>query len=139
KQLLAKLDTSIVNQDQRLQSLMKDRQRLQMLVNKVITNLDDIKLKGTTEPFANLKGRLPWPASGKVLRRFGTERVGNKLKWEGMLIASDAGAPVKAVHYGRVVFADYLRGHGLLIIVDHGTGFLSLYAHNQSLLKTLGE
>lgn len=139
RQLLAKLDKNIVSQDQRLKSYREDRSRLERLLSRVLNNVDDVKISGTSERFGNLKGRIPWPIQGSVLKTFGSERVGNKLRWEGMLISSPSGTPVKAVHYGRVIFSDYLRGHGLLIIVDHGTGFMSLYAHNQTLYKTLGE
>ncbi|VUD59567.1 Murein hydrolase activator EnvC [Thalassocella blandensis] len=139
RQLLAKLDKNIVSQDQRLKSLLEDRSRLERLLSQVLNNVDDVKLSGTSERFGSLKGQIPWPIKGRVLQTFGSDRIGNKLAWEGMLISSPAGTPVKAVHYGRVVFSDYLRGHGLLIIVDHGTGFMSLYAHNQTLYKTLGE
>ncbi len=139
KQLLAKLDTRIQNQDQQLRAKLEDRSRLQKLLTKVIENVADIKLTGNNKSFSQLKGQLPWPTRGKVVRRFGSNRVTNKMRWEGMLISSNAGEPVHAVHYGRVVFSDYLRGHGLLIIVDHGAGFLSLYAHNQALYKELGE
>lgn len=86
-----------------------------------------------------LKGELPWPASGQVINEFGTSRVAGKVNWEGIYIQGAMGAPVKAIARGKVVFADYLKGHGLLIIIDHGQGYLSLYAHNQSLAKKLGE
>ncbi len=138
KLLLAKLDTSIVNTDQRLQSVLEDRRQLQKLLTKVINNVDDVKIAGSTN-FSNLKGKLPWPAKGRLLHHYGSQRVGNKLKWEGVLIGSTEGTLISAIHHGRVVFADYLRGHGLLIIIDHGAGFMSLYAHNQTLYKTIGE
>lgn len=139
RQLLAKLNTNIANQDHKLKSLLEDRKQLEKVLRSVINNVDDVKIAGSNEPFGSLRGRIPWPLQGKLLERYGNQRVGNKLKWQGLLISSPAGTPVKAVHYGRVVFSDYLRGHGLLIIVDHGTGFMSLYAHNQTLYKTLGE
>lgn len=139
RQVLAKLDANIVNQDQRLNALLEDRKQLERLLKRVINNVDDVKISSNSKAFNSLKGAIPWPIQGKVLHTYGNRRVGDALKWQGMLISSPAGTPVKAVHYGRVVFSDYLRGHGLLIIVDHGTGFMSLYAHNQSLYKTIGE
>jgi murein hydrolase activator len=90
-------------------------------------------------PFSAQKGLLPWPASGRVTNRYGSARVEGKVSWDGIYIEGALGAPVRAVHRGRVVFADYLRGHGLLIILDHGGGYLSLYAHNQSLNKSVGD
>ncbi|HEY6530089.1 MAG TPA: peptidoglycan DD-metalloendopeptidase family protein [Cellvibrionaceae bacterium] len=86
-----------------------------------------------------LKGELPWPATGRLVNDFGSSRVAGKVNWEGIYIQGTMGAPVKAIARGKVVFADYLKGHGLLIIIDHGQGYLSLYAHNQSLSKKLGE
>ncbi|MEY4588233.1 MAG: hypothetical protein RL497_309 [Pseudomonadota bacterium] len=86
-----------------------------------------------------LKGELPWPASGRVVNDFGSSRVAGKVNWEGIYIQGAMGAPVKAIARGKIVFSDYLKGHGLLIIIDHGQGYLSLYAHNQNLYKKLGE
>ncbi|MFL0810065.1 MAG: peptidoglycan DD-metalloendopeptidase family protein [Agarilytica sp.] len=139
RQLLSKIEKQINNQDQKLRSKMEDRRQLQRLLSKVIENIADIKPENNNASFSSLKGSLPWPASGRVVRRFGSNRITNKMKWEGLLIKSNAGEPVRSVHYGRVVFSDYLRGHGLLIIVDHGAGYMSLYAHNQALYKELGE
>ncbi|WP_028238301.1 murein hydrolase activator EnvC family protein [Stutzerimonas azotifigens] len=91
-------------------------------------------------PFAEAKGRLPWPVDGRLVARYGTPRGGDaRSKWDGVLIGAAAGTPVRAVHGGRVVFADWLRGAGLLVILDHGNGYLSLYGHNQSLLRDAGE
>ncbi len=90
-------------------------------------------------PFAQARGKLPWPVDGRLLARFGTPRSDSRLKWDGVLIGAPAGTRVRAIHDGRVVFADWLRGAGLLLIVDHGGGYLSLYGHNQSLLKGAGE
>jgi len=89
--------------------------------------------------FASLKGKLPWPTDGRVLRNYGTPRVSDKMRWQGLLIGGNEGSPVRAVHHGRIVFSDYLRGQGLLLIIDHGAGYLTLYAHNQALYKELGE
>lgn len=90
-------------------------------------------------PFAQARGKLPWPVDGRLLARFGSPRDDGRLKWDGVLIGAAAGARVRAVHDGRVVFADWLRGAGLLVIIDHGGGYLSLYGHNQSLLKSAGD
>lgn len=91
-------------------------------------------------PFANAKGKLPWPVNGRVVARYGTPRGEDaRTKWDGVLIGATAGSQVRAVHGGRVVFADWLRGSGLLVILDHGNGYLTLYGHNQSLLKDAGD
>ncbi|MGE8496723.1 MAG: murein hydrolase activator EnvC family protein [Pseudomonas sp.] len=91
-------------------------------------------------PFASARGKLPWPVDGRLVARYGTPRGGDaRTKWDGVLIGATAGSQVRAVHGGRVVFADWLRGAGLLVILDHGNGYLSLYGHNQSLLKDAGD
>lgn len=92
------------------------------------------------DPFANAKGKLPWPVNGRLVARYGTPRGEDaRTKWDGVLIGASAGSQVRAVHGGRVVFADWLRGSGLLVILDHGNGYLTLYGHNQSLLKDAGD
>ncbi|KPW73760.1 Peptidase, M23/M37 family [Pseudomonas cannabina] len=91
-------------------------------------------------PFAEARGKLPWPVNGRLLARFGEARGDDeRTKWDGVMISAAAGSQVHAVHGGRVVFADWLRGAGLLVILDHGNGYLTLYGHNQSLLKSAGD
>ncbi|UCZ82115.1 murein hydrolase activator EnvC [Pseudomonas sp. L5B5] len=90
--------------------------------------------------FASARGKLPWPVDGRLLARFGETRGDDsRSKWDGVMISASAGSQVHAVHGGRVVFADWLRGAGLLVILDHGNGYLSLYGHNQTLLKEAGD
>ncbi|HGA2317921.1 TPA: murein hydrolase activator EnvC [Pseudomonas putida] len=90
--------------------------------------------------FSAARGKLPWPVNGRLLARFGDARGNDaRAKWDGVMISASPGTQVHAVHGGRVVFADWLRGAGLLVILDHGNGYLSLYGHNQSLLKSAGD
>ena len=90
--------------------------------------------------FSAARGKLPWPVNGRLLARFGETRGDDsRAKWDGVMISASAGSRVHAVHGGRVVFADWLRGAGLLVILDHGNGYLSLYGHNQTLLKSAGD
>ncbi|WP_426150547.1 murein hydrolase activator EnvC family protein [Pseudomonas sp. DC3000-4b1] len=89
--------------------------------------------------FAAARGKLPWPVDGRLLARFGETRDDERTRWDGVMIGAAAGSAVHAVHGGRVVFADWLRGAGLLVILDHGDGYLSLYGHNQTLLKSAGD
>ncbi|WP_028695694.1 murein hydrolase activator EnvC family protein [Pseudomonas cremoricolorata] len=90
--------------------------------------------------FSAARGKLPWPVNGRLLARFGDARGGDsRAKWDGVMISASPGTQVRAVHGGRVVFADWLRGAGLLVILDHGNGYLSLYGHNQSLLTRAGD
>ena len=88
-------------------------------------------------PFAKRKGKLDWPVRGKVLRSYGSKR--DSLTYDGLLITGKFGQSVKAVHPGRVVFAEWLRGFGMLLIIDHGAGYLTLYGHNASLYKSPGD
>jgi septal ring factor EnvC (AmiA/AmiB activator) len=88
--------------------------------------------------FGTLRGRLAWPVGGHLAARFGQIRAGG-LKWDGLLIDTDRGADVRAVYRGRVIYADWLPGLGLLAIIDHGDGYLSLYGHNERLYKGVGD
>lgn len=91
------------------------------------------------QPFAQAKGRLPWPVQGRIDNRYGKPRPPGSFRWEGVAFIAAAGTDVRAVHGGKVVFADWFRGKGLLLIIDHGNGYMTLYAHNQALLKQAGE
>jgi septal ring factor EnvC (AmiA/AmiB activator) len=90
-----------------------------------------------TKPFAKMKGQLPWPIKGAIIRQFGSPRF--ETRWDGVLISATEGTDIRAVTAGHVVFADWLRGYGLMIILDHGGGYMTLYAFNQSLYKKVGE
>ena len=91
-------------------------------------------------PISQARGKLAWPVKGRLTARFGSARGDDsRSTWDGVMISAAEGSPVKAVHAGRVVFADWLRGAGLLVILDHGDGYLTLYGHNQSLLKSPGD
>lgn len=89
------------------------------------------------KPFAELKGQLPWPVQGAIVERFGSKRF--ETTWDGAVIGAREGATIRAVAAGSVVYADWLRGYGLMMIVDHGKGYMSLYAFNQSLNKGVGD
>jgi septal ring factor EnvC (AmiA/AmiB activator) len=136
---LIKINSNIKNKDQQLQKIAKDREDLEKLLAAVEQTLANIKTPNDHQPFTSLKGRLPWPVNGKPSNRFGSLRSGGPMRWQGLSIPSREGSQVTAVHHGRVIFADWLRGSGLLVIIDHGDGYMSLYAHNQSLLKETGE
>lgn len=138
EQLLAKLNETIQNKDQELRQLTRDREHIEKLMDEIVASVGDRGNFNRNAPFADLRGRLPWPAEGRIAHRFGSDRIAGKMKWDGVVIRAAEGTPVTAIHHGRVVFAEYLRGHGLLIIVDHGDGYMSLYAHNQSLKKKVG-
>jgi len=104
-------------------------------------------LANNTEPsqefsgtsFAALRGKLRLPVRGDVMNRFGSSREDSGISWKGLFIKANEGAEVKSVATGRVVFADWLRGFGNLIILDHGDGYMSLYGNNQAVLKQVGD
>jgi septal ring factor EnvC (AmiA/AmiB activator) len=89
--------------------------------------------------FEQSRGALGWPAPGRLAAQYGALRAGGPLRWNGILIEADAGTPVRAVHDGRVIYSGWLPGMGMLAVVDHGGGFLSLYGHNQNLACEVGE
>jgi septal ring factor EnvC (AmiA/AmiB activator) len=137
-QLMSELDDRINNKGDELKKLMQDRAMLEKVIASVVNTSTGYVPSSDNSPFTSWKGKLPWPLVGKVLHRFGDSRVQNKVSWEGLTLKANEGTPVHAVYHGRVVFADSLRGFGLLIIVDHGNNYMSLYAHNQKTLKAVG-
>lgn len=138
EELLAQLSSQIDSGESRLQELERNRKDLQLLIERLGDVLADIPADlGSRTGVARQKGQLPMPLAGKVNYAFGQSRTGG-LRWQGWLITAQTGDEVSAVAYGRVAFADWLRGYGLMMIIDHGQGFLSLYGHNESLLHEVG-
>ena len=131
---LARINDSIDSKKSRVAGLNADVARLQKLLEDINRSVDLLELQSGSDSFANSRGKLIWPVQGSLLQRFGSDR-----SRDGIVIAVDAGNTVYAVHPGRVVFSEWLRGYGLLIIVDHGQGYMSLYGHNQSLLRQTGD
>lgn len=105
----------------------------------VAVNTETPQAFRTNQPFSRLKGSLRLPVAGELMNRFGTPREGGGLTWKGLFIRAAQGSAVKAIAAGQVVFAEWLRGFGNLIIVDHGEGYMSLYSNNESLYKQVGE
>lgn len=91
------------------------------------------------QPFSKMKGQLPVPTIGRVNKQFGDHVLNSPITYNGLFISAKQGADIKAIYPGNVVFADWLRGFGLMMIIDHGDGYMSLYAHNESLYKHAGE
>ncbi len=140
--LLSKLQAEISAKGGELAQLQKDEKRLGQLVKELqraVAEVAPSKDNTPRQPFAKLKRKLPWPVSGKLTAGFGDRREVGELRWRGAFISAAANRDVRAVAHGRVVFADWLRGFGLLIIIDHGNEYMTLYGHNQSLFKTVGE
>jgi len=137
---LSLLNNELKTKDGALSKLQADRQRLERLLEEATRALANIVLpQRDTRPFATVKGDLALPSQGRIVNRYGSARLGGALRWDGFFMTGEMGSPVNAVHYGRVIFSDYMRGHGLLLIIDHGDGYMSLYAHNLTLLKETGD
>lgn len=136
---LNQLVASISTKSAKLKKLQTDRKELEKLLEAIEEAIVQLELPQNVQGFATAKGQMPWPVAGKHSNRFGRPRNEGKMRWQGITIPADEGTVVKAIHHGRVVYADWLRGSGLLLIIDHGDGYMSLYAHNQSLLKDVGE
>ena len=137
--ILAALSEEIEGKSQRLRRLEEDAKELKGVVERLQQEMRKLPMEvDTGKPFAKLKGKLIWPAKGRLSARFGSPKAGN-LRWEGVLISAREGEAVRAIHHGRVAFADWLRGFGLLMIIDHGEGYMTLYGHNESLFKDTGE
>ncbi len=135
---LASLNRSLDDRGSNLNQLKADQQRLQKLLADMQRSLNDIPADLGGKPFGNLAGKLPWPVEARISTGYNSRREG-ALRWQGVIFNAAPGTPVRAIHAGRVVFADWLRGYGLLTIVDHGNGYLTLYGYNQSLLREVGE
>lgn len=135
---LAKLNADVGNQQARLRTLEANRKRLETVLSKVYEEINAQELAIGISAFTQHKGQLPWPTKVKPRNRFGAKRS-KQLRWQGLEFVGNRGDSVVAIHHGQVVFSDYLRGHGLLLIIDHGSGYMSLYAHNDNLYKELGE
>jgi septal ring factor EnvC (AmiA/AmiB activator) len=139
-QVVARLQQQLSHQGDELKRLQQDEKQLQALVSSLQELLTDVPADaGEQKPFKALKGRLRWPAQGHLAKRFGTLRGNSGLKWQGVLIEAPEGGQVRAVSQGRVAFSDWMRGFGLLLIIDHGDGYMTLYGHNQALYKEVGE
>ena len=139
EKVLDELDTALKDQHARLAALGKDEKATIDLIARLRDIFADIpKQLAGAEPFAQLRGRLNWPIHGQVVSGFGAHENGDQTS-AGLLIAAKEGSEVHAVSHGRVVYADWLRGYGLLLIVDHGDGYLSLYGYNEALLKDVGD
>ena len=124
--------------DTRLSQLRANEQDLIDLLESIRASYFDIVQPKEVIPFASLKGKLALPLEGTLIKRFGELRPEGRVKLTGVLIEANLGTPVKAIHYGRVVFADWLRGFGLLMIISHDNGYMSLYGHNQVLFVEPG-
>ncbi len=140
KKLLAELSDKIKNQENTLTSLETSRGRIENLLKSLGELLADIPgSPSENQPFVSRKGKLPWPVKGPFLGRFGQSKNYGDLKWNGVLIKTNYGAPIQVISHGRVAFSDWLQGFGFITIINHGDGFMSLYGHSESLFKQTGD
>ncbi len=152
-EILQRVSTQVAHQRQAISTLQRNEERLSRLVERLARELakpptrtsrlrnDVLPETGgdAAHPFKELKGRLKLPVIGELANRYGSQRQDGGLSWKGLFIAAREGQQVRAVASGRVVFADWLRGFGNLMIVDHGSGYMSLYGNNESLLRQVGD
>ncbi len=138
KTVLEELLAEMASDQQRLTTMNRNEQELVTLIDRLRRHLDDIPddLGGT---FAASRGTLPWPISGTTLNRFGESRNAGRLRWNGTVLSARAGTEVRSIYPGRVIFADWLRGFGLLLIIDHGADYMTLYGYNAALYKAVGD
>ncbi len=136
--LLATLKAKIAEEGSQIQRLAAEEQDLARLIAELTSILSDYPIT-SEEPFSKFRGRLTWPVAGTLLHDFGQPRASDQVKWNGVVLAAPRGREVRSIYHGRVVFADWLAGMGLLVIVDHGEGYMTLYGYNETTLKSAGD
>jgi septal ring factor EnvC (AmiA/AmiB activator) len=151
QRIYAQVSSQITQSRKQLSTLKRDEERLTRLIERLakevarkkpgkrITNQALPSADSGAGPFRKLKGKLRLPVLGELMNRFGSLRQDSGLSWKGLFISAKPGREVKAIAGGRVVYADWLRGFGNLLIVDHGDGYMSLYGNNEALLKQVGD
>ena len=137
-QTLAEVQAKLRTRSDQLSRLQADAQALEKLVEQLRRAIEEFP-ELAEQPFQRVKGKLPWPVKGRVLAKYGQLRAGGPLKWQGLVIGAERGAQVRAPFHGRVVYADWLPGLGLLIVLDHGGGYMSLYGHNEQVYRRVGD
>lgn len=135
KQTLKALNKKALTEQQKLAKLEQEESALVALLRKMAAAAQKVdNLVGLSK----LKRKLSWPIKGQIRHRFGSSKQGY-LKWKGVFLSAPIGQQVKAIHNGTILFSDWLKGYGLVSVVDHGDGYMSLYGHNQALLKAVGD
>ena len=140
KTVLAKLETRLSSDTSKLSQLQENQRDLEQLLdqlNKIFTDIPAHPLE--QKPFKKLKGKLPWPVRGKLKAKYNSLKGTANLRWKGMFIGAKHGNNVRAIYYGQVAFANWMNGFGLVLIIDHGDGYMSIYANNEALHRTQGE
>jgi septal ring factor EnvC (AmiA/AmiB activator) len=139
KRVLVSLNKEIKDTGNAIEKRTEDRVHLEALLERITAGIANLSAPESSDPFQNMKGNLLLPVIGDITHKFGSDRSAGKLKWDGVFIEASEGDSVHSVHYGQVVFSDWLRGFGLLLIINHGEGYMSLYGHNQVLYNEAGD
>ncbi len=135
QQTLAQLQRTLNSQGAKLEQLQIEEVSLKRVVEQAIKSVQE---NPSMEGLASIKQKLKWPTQGRIRSSFGSTRSG-QVKWKGVILAAPEGQSVAAIASGKVIYADWLRGFGMVMVVDHGKGYMSLYGHAQTLLKNAGE
>lgn len=138
--VIARLDRDIASKHDRAEELNRAAGRLAKLVDSVNRDLADVP-SGMLDnvDFAKLRGRLPWPVAGRLVSRYGSSRAAGDLTWEAVRIAAPLGTAIHAIAYGRVAYAGWLPYYGLVLMIDHGSGYLTVYGHSETIYKQVGD
>ena len=135
QQTLTQLQRTLSSKGAELEQLQIEEASLKRIVQQALLTA---KANPTMDGLANSKGKLKWPTNGKMSKRFGSRRSG-KIVWKGSVLSAPEGQNIYAVSSGKVIYADWLRGFGMVLVIDHGKGYMSLYGHAQTLLKQPGD
>ena len=138
QKLLVNLRKKIADEGQEVGRLIAQEKDLRNLISELTNILSDDPISSEGS-FTKHNGRLTWPVVGTLVHDFGQSRIGGKIKWNGVVLAAPRGSEVRTVYHGRIAFADWLVGMGLLVIVDHGEGYMTLYGYNETILKNMGD
>lgn len=140
KTTLKKINKTIASENQRIASLQADEKALKDAIEaaRIAAERAAREAEVSMAGLAKLKGKLAPPVNGRIRNLFGSRRQG-QVSWKGIVIDGAEGDPVNSIAPGKVLYADWLRGFGLVAIVDHGKGYMSVYGHNQALLKQAGD
>ena len=139
QKVVSQLRRQVISDDKKLQEWQANELDLVSILDALKQQVAKIIPEQALTGLSKLRGKLNWPVNGKLSERFGVRREGSQARWSGILISSSAGREIQSIHHGRVVFSDYLRGFGLMTIIDHGDGYMSLYGHNEALFKSAGD
>ncbi len=138
RRLLVAVKGRMANEGREIEQLAVQEKDLSKLIAELSNILSDYPISSES-PFSAHKGRLTWPVAGSLVHDFGQPRVTDRLRWNGVVLAAPRGYEVRSVYHGRVVFSDWLAGLGLLVIVEHGEGYMTLYGYNETTLKSTGD